>query len=87
MVLLKGQNTLPPVYPAGTIVRQNTTSCPVQYITFEDGKKTNLFYNQMNQKTLPKIRGSNCIDNSTAGRKMTHLFFEQQVEVASKNSR
>ena len=32
MKWLQGRNALPPVYPAGTVVRRSTTSCPVQRI-------------------------------------------------------
>ena len=33
----KSRNALPPVYPAGTVVRRSITSCPVQRIPIEDG--------------------------------------------------
>ena len=32
MTWLKWRSALPPVYPAGTVVRRSTTSCPVQRI-------------------------------------------------------
>ena len=34
MTWLKWRNALPPVYPAGTVVRRSITSCPVQRIPF-----------------------------------------------------
>ena len=36
MTWLKWRNALPPVYPAGTVVRRSITSCPVQRIPFYD---------------------------------------------------
>ena len=37
MTWLKWRNALPPVYPAGTVVRRSITSSPVQRIPIEDG--------------------------------------------------
>ena len=38
MTWLKWRNALPPVYPAGTVVRRSITSCPVQRIPIWDGE-------------------------------------------------
>ena len=35
--MVQTRNALPPVYPAGTVVRRSITSCPVQRIPIEDG--------------------------------------------------
>ena len=54
MTWAKCQNALPPVYPAGTVVKRSITSCPIQRIPIYDGR-------------IIGVRGYHATDRRAAG--------------------